>query len=117
MSAAVLDMSVSLDGFIAGPSDDDDNPLGVDGHRLHEWLWEGGGDPDPASGIPARPPGVNGERLDELEVHQIPVLLGQGRRLFEHLGPGHIELELTRIVDGPGVTHLRYRVRRSEVER
>jgi hypothetical protein len=27
-------------------------------------------------------------------------------------GPGHIELELTRIIDAPGVTHLRYRVRR-----
>jgi dihydrofolate reductase len=50
--------------------------------------------------------------LDELEIHQIPVLLGQGRRLFDHMGPDHIELELTRIVDAPGVTHLRYRVRR-----
>ena len=50
--------------------------------------------------------------LDELEIHQIPVLLGQGRRLFDHLGPDHIELELARIVDAPGVTHLRYRVRR-----
>jgi dihydrofolate reductase len=50
--------------------------------------------------------------LDELEIHQIPVLLGQGRRLFDHLGPHHIELELARIVDAPGVTHLRYRVLR-----
>jgi dihydrofolate reductase len=50
--------------------------------------------------------------LDELEIHQIPVLLGQGRRLFDHLDPDHIELELARIVDAPGVTHLRYRVRR-----
>jgi dihydrofolate reductase len=48
--------------------------------------------------------------LDELEIHLIPVLLGEGRRLFEHLGAEHIELELTRIVDAPGVTHLRYRV-------
>jgi dihydrofolate reductase len=50
--------------------------------------------------------------LDELEIHQIPVLLGQGRRLFDHPGPDHIELKLSRIVDAPGVTHLRYRVRR-----
>lgn len=49
--------------------------------------------------------------LDELEIHQVPVLLGQGRRLFDQLGPEHIELELQRIVDAPGVTHLRYRVR------
>jgi dihydrofolate reductase len=50
--------------------------------------------------------------LDELEIHQIPVLLGGGRRLFDDLGPDHIELELTRVIDAPGVTHLRYRVRR-----
>ena len=48
--------------------------------------------------------------LDELEIHLIPVLLGEGRRLFEHLGADHIELELTRVVDAPGVTHMRYRV-------
>jgi dihydrofolate reductase len=193
MSATVLYMSMSLDGFIAGPDDDHDNGLGVNGHRLHDWLSDGA---DPAS---HRPSGVSGEVfdelmatgavvvgrrtfelargwngdhhdgvpifvltqrepdgdtprwplvtyvtdvatamarakdaagdrnvlvhgartaqlaldagvLDELEIHQIPVLLGQGRRLFDHLGPEHIELELTRIVDAPGVTHLRYRV-------
>jgi dihydrofolate reductase len=195
VSATVLYMSMSLDGFIAGPHDDHRNGLGVDGHRLHDWLSEGA---DPAS---HRPSGVSGEVfdelmatgavvvgrrtfeiaggwngdhhdgvpifvltrrepdgdtprwpmvtyvtdvatamarakdaagdrnvlvhgartaqlalaagvLDELEIHQIPVLLGQGRRLFDHLGPDHTELELARIVDAPGVTHLRYRVRR-----
>jgi dihydrofolate reductase len=50
--------------------------------------------------------------LDELHVHLIPVLLGEGRPLFEHLGADHIELEPTRVIDGPGVTHLRYRVLR-----
>jgi dihydrofolate reductase len=50
--------------------------------------------------------------LDELEIHLIPVLLGQGRRLFDGLGPEHIELKPTRVIDAPGVTHLRYRVRR-----
>jgi dihydrofolate reductase len=48
--------------------------------------------------------------LDELEIHLIPVLLGQGRRLFDHLGPEHIELERIRVLEGDGVTHLRYRV-------
>jgi dihydrofolate reductase len=195
MSATVLSMSMSLDGFITGPNDGRGNGLGVDGHRLHDWLADGS---DPAShrpsgasgevfdelmatgavvvgrrtfeiaggwsgdhhdGVPIfvltrRPPDggapdwplvtyvtdvatamaaakdaagdrdvlVHGARtaqlalagsvLDELEIHQIPVLLGQGRRLFDHLGPDHIELELARIVDAPGVTHLRYRVRR-----
>ena len=50
--------------------------------------------------------------LDELQIHVVPVLLGQGRRLFDHLDAEHIELELTRTIDAPGVTHLRYRVRR-----
>ena len=49
--------------------------------------------------------------LDEIELHLMPVLLGQGRRLFEDLPPDHIELELLRALDGPGVLHLRYRVR------
>jgi dihydrofolate reductase len=199
MAATVLYMSMSLDGFIAGPDDDHDNALGVDGHRLHHWLLQGGNSRR-LSGIPGRPPGVSGEVfdelmatgavvvgrrtfdlaggwrgdhhgvpifvltrrepdrdaaqwplvdyvtdvetamarakeaagdkdvlvhgartaqlalaagvLDELEIHQIPVLLGQGRRLFDNLGPDHIELEVTRIIDAPGVTHIRYRVRR-----
>ena len=45
--------------------------------------------------------------LDELEISLIPVVLGDGRRLF---GADRIELELTRVLDAPGVTHLRYRV-------
>lgn len=49
--------------------------------------------------------------LDELHLHLVPVLLGQGHRLFEDMAPEHIELELTRAFDGPGVQHLRYRVR------
>ena len=195
MPATVLYMSMSLDGFITGPSDGRDNGLGVDGHRLHDWLADGtdpgshrpsgasgevfdelmatgavvvgrrtfeiagGWSGDHHDGVPIfvltrRPPDggapdwplvtyvtdvatamagakdaagdrdvlVHGARtaqlalaagvLEELEIHQIPVLLGQGRRLFDHLGPDHIELELARIVDAPGVTHLRYRVRR-----
>jgi dihydrofolate reductase len=49
--------------------------------------------------------------LDEMQLHLIPVLLGQGRRLFEDLPPEHVELELLRALDGPGVLHLRYRLR------
>jgi dihydrofolate reductase len=48
--------------------------------------------------------------LDEMELHLVPVLLGQGRRLFEDLPPDHVELDLVRRLDGPGVLHLRYRV-------
>jgi dihydrofolate reductase len=191
MSSAILSMSMSLDGFIAGPADGVGNGLGDGGQRLHEWLSDGRGGIGPSSGVNgevfaefmstgavvvgrrtfemagewdgdhhgveifvltrragdaprwplvtyvddiadamARAKAAAGDRdvlvhgartaqlalqagvLDELEVHQIPVLLGEGRRLFDGLGPEHIELELARVIDGPGVTHLRYRVRR-----
>jgi dihydrofolate reductase len=197
VSATVLYMSVSLDGFVAGPNEGLDNGLGDGGERLHEWVIPGGGgvedvrrtggingkvidefmstgavvagrgtfEPaggwggDHHDGVPifvltrrdpaelrqwplvdyvddvtsamtrakeaagdknvlvhgvgtaslARTAGV----LDELELHVVPVLLGQGRRLFEGLAPGQIELERTRILEGEdGVTHMHYRVRR-----
>ena len=41
MSATVLYMSMSLDGFIAGPNEGPDNGLGDGGHRLHEWVLTG----------------------------------------------------------------------------
>jgi dihydrofolate reductase len=51
--------------------------------------------------------------LDELELHVVPVLFGQGRRLFEGLAPEQIELQRTRILEGEdGVTHMHYRIRR-----
>ncbi|MDP1848567.1 MAG: dihydrofolate reductase family protein [Solirubrobacteraceae bacterium] len=194
MSATVLYMSMSLDGFIAGPNEGPGNGLGDGGHRLHEWcppradpdhraavngrvvdefmatgaVVAGRGTFEPAGGwggdhhdgVPIfvlsrrgadresrQWPLVSyvddvttamreakraaGDRnvlvhgagtaqlalaagvLDELEIHLIPVLLGQGRRLFDNLGPEHIELERTRVLEGEGgVNHLHYRVRR-----
>src|SRR5215207_3749577 len=49
--------------------------------------------------------------VDELQISQIPVLFGAGRRLFEVL-PSRIELEIVRVIDTPQATHIRYRVRR-----
>nr|WP_203614695.1 dihydrofolate reductase family protein [Streptomyces sp. SID13726] len=49
--------------------------------------------------------------LDEVQIHQIPVLLGRGRRLFDVL-PSEIELEIVEVIDTPQATHIRYRVRR-----
>ena len=199
MSATVLYMSMSLDGFIAGPNEGPGNGLGDGGHRLHEWVLPGAdadhkamsdldgvngqvvdefmatgavvagrGTFEPAGGwggdhhdgVPifilsrhateaerGRWPlvtyvddvgaamaearraadgkdvlvhGAGVARLalaagvlDELELHVIPVLLGQGRRLFAERDPAHIELERVRVLEGDaGVTHLRYRVRR-----
>ncbi|SRR6266568_1272372 len=197
MSKAVLYMSMSLDGFVAGPNVGPGNGLGDGGHRLHEWFLPdagagrqgaadhltgvnrevmdevmatgavvvgrrtfelaGGWGGDHHDGVPIfvltrhQPdarlqwPAVTyvsdvkramdlakdaaGEKdvlvhgavtaqlalaagvLDELQLHLIPVLFGQGHRLFEDMPPGHIELELLRALDGPGVLHLRYRVR------
>ncbi len=196
MSASVLYMSMSLDGYIAGPNDEPDNPGGDGFGRLHEWFitpeGEFGRPSGPAgdlydemmdaagavlvgrrtaeqvdhcggdhhgSGIPIfvpsqRPPGPSvasyplvtyvtdgiesaiaqakaaaGDRnvmvhgaytaqraleagvLDELQIHQIPVLFGGGRRLFEVL-PSRVELEIVRVIDTPEATHIRYRVRR-----
>ncbi len=189
MSATVLYMSTSLDGFITGPNAGPDNGLGDGGERLHEWLPT---EADPQSGIPVRPSGVNGQLydefmatgavvagrgtfepaggwggdhhdgvpifiltrhdpadlkqwplvtyvndvttamtraregagdknvlvhgvgtsrlalaagvLDEMELHVVPVIFGQGRRLFEDLPPEQIELERTRISKGRTVS-------------
>jgi dihydrofolate reductase len=48
--------------------------------------------------------------VDEIQVHLAPVLLGDGVRLFERIGAGPVELEITRVIDSPRITHLRYRV-------
>jgi dihydrofolate reductase len=61
-------------------------------------------------GIPAQR-ALEAGVLDELQIHQIPVLLGRGRRLFDEL-PSLIELEIVRVIDTPEATHIRYRVQR-----
>lgn len=48
--------------------------------------------------------------IDEMKIHLVPVLLGDGARLFDNLGPAKIGLECTRVVEAPGVTHLTYRI-------
>jgi dihydrofolate reductase len=187
MSAPLrLYMSMSLDGFIAGPDDRPGQELGRDGGRLFNWLddrmgpgingqvyreamatgvvisgrrtfelakrWQG----DHHDGVPVFvlthhvdegdvPPGstqfvtdvedcvrqaraATGDRavavmgagaaqallraglLDEMEINLVQVLLGGGRRLFDALGPDHIELELVRRLEGRDAIHLRYRV-------
>jgi len=197
MAATVLYMSISLDGFIAGPNERLDNGLGDGGERLHEWFMMGAGAVDleairrlggvngkvvdelmatgavvagrgtfePAGGwggdhhdgVPifiltrhdpadlrqwplvsyvsdvttamTQAKEAAGDKnvlvhgagtaqlaleagvLDEIELHVIPVLFGQGRRLFEGLAPEQVELQRTRILEGEnGVTHMHYRV-------
>jgi dihydrofolate reductase len=47
--------------------------------------------------------------VDEVILHQVPILLGGGRPFFQSL-PGHVRLRLVEAVPAPGVTHLRYEV-------
>ena len=187
-----VDTTMSLDGYVAGPNDSTEEPMGVGGFRLFNWLdlrhdpgpngqvygelqatravisgrrtyehagrWQG----DHHDGVPVfvlthhvpddRPPGsvqyvtevgecaararaaagggdvvctgagaaqalLRAGELDELELHIVPVLLGQGRLLFDNLPAEQIELELVRILTASDVddsaqhvTHLRYRV-------
>lgn len=214
MGTVFVDMSMSLDGYIAGPNDSRENPLGDGGERLHEWMFDDasgrseqgldggktdqddeiaaksidragafvmgrrmfdnddgpwGDDPfegpwgdDPPFGAPVfvlthhgrEPLEMDGgttfhfvtggieralERaeeaagdgdvrisggadvvrqyveaglVDEIQLQLVPVLLGDGIRLFEHLDAGPIELERTRVVASPDITHLGYRIGR-----
>jgi dihydrofolate reductase len=48
--------------------------------------------------------------FDEFQVHVSPILLGDGTRLFDDLGAESIGLKITRTVESPLVTHIRYSV-------
>ena len=80
MSATVLYMSMSLDGFIAGPNEGPGNGLGDGGHRLHEWAMTGG---DVNLEAARRSGGVNGQVVEEFMSTGAVVA---GRRTFEPAG-------------------------------
>jgi dihydrofolate reductase len=50
--------------------------------------------------------------IDEMEISVVPLFLGEGARLFDDLGTAKLELEQIRVIEAPGVTHLKYRVKR-----
>ncbi|MFI9104855.1 hypothetical protein ACIGXA_30500 [Streptomyces fildesensis] len=117
-----LYMSMSLDGYVAGPDDRPGQELGRAGGRLFNWLDDRESD-GPSGQVyreaPATGAMISGRRTFELAGrwqgdHHNSVLLGEGRRLFDHLGGDHIELDLVRRLEDRDVTHLRYRVRRPE---
>jgi dihydrofolate reductase len=132
-------LGMSLDGFIAGPNAGPDNALGDGGMRIHRWVYDleawrerqgltdgpgsaleqartAAGDKDIqiAGGAYTIQQFLEAGLLDELQIHLAPLLLGDGVRLFEHIHPERVELEPTRVIDSPRVTHLRYRVVASE---
>ncbi|NUP53503.1 MAG: dihydrofolate reductase [Catenulispora sp.] len=103
----------------------DDPPPGsvryvTDVHHCAAQAREAAGDGDVmVHGAGAAQALLRAGQLDELELHVVPVLLGQGRRLFDDLPAELIELEpVRRLIAAPAgdpmrhVTHLRYRVRR-----
>ncbi|KJK41980.1 riboflavin biosynthesis protein [Lentzea aerocolonigenes] len=49
--------------------------------------------------------------VDEVILHQVPILLGEGRPFFQAL-PKHVRLSVVEVVPAPGVTHVRYEVQR-----
>ena len=97
MSRLRCHISTSLDGFVAGQNQSE----AAGGKDV--MLWGGGNIAQQylAAGL-----------LDELELHVVPVLLGDGARLFPDRGDAEVQLEQVRAVEAPGVTHLRYRVLR-----
>ncbi len=139
MSSTVLYMSMSLDGFVAGPNETYENGLGDGGARLHEWGVlndpDSMGEADRAvyddfmstgaviagRGTFEAAHGWSGDHHDGIQIyilsrHSRPRSrrLAQRplRRLFDHLEPGQIELEPLQVAQGQDATHLRYRVRR-----
>jgi dihydrofolate reductase len=48
--------------------------------------------------------------IDQIQLHVVPVLLGSGLRLFEHLGRAPVALEVIEVIPTSAATHLRYRV-------
>ena len=46
--------------------------------------------------------------VDEFELHMVPILLGGGGRLLENVGG--LKLQQVRVIEAPGVTHIKYRV-------
>lgn len=53
---------------------------------------------------------LNAGLVDVLQLALVPVVLGDGIRLFDNLGALPVQLEVTRVIEAPGVTHVTYRV-------
>jgi riboflavin biosynthesis pyrimidine reductase len=81
--------------------------LGVGGERLFTWLFDGD---TPNRFNPRLKQCLRAGLMDELVISLVPVVLGRGVRLLDGLEPGSVALDLVRVIDAPGVTHLHYRV-------
>lgn len=62
------------------------------------------------AGVPQQ--AIRAGLLNELLIHLVPVLLGDGTRLFEHIGTQPLDLQRSDVVAAPdGITHLRYQIK------
>jgi dihydrofolate reductase len=93
---------MSLDGFIAGPNQSEEAPQAREA--------AGGKDVALGGGANIAQQYLKAGLIDEMQIHLVPVLLGDGARLFDNLGGAQVGLECTRAVEAPDVTHLTYRV-------
>src|ERR1700716_2188677 len=83
MGRVIIDVSMSIDGFVAGPDDSDSQPLGENGEWLHEWMFRN--DQPQAGDVPsAKPP--DARIVEELMASIGAVVIG--RRTFD-LGLRH----------------------------
>jgi hypothetical protein len=124
MARLTLDISMSLDGFIAGPNRTVEQPLGEGGVARRSpasrtgssprspGLGEAAGDKDVvvAGGANVVQQCLNAGLLDQMQIHLVPVFLGEGVRLFDQLGDNTRDLEVDRAIHSPAVTHVRYRL-------
>src|SRR6266699_2083323 len=95
-------MSISLDGFVAGPDQSRENPLGK---RGRERAGEGG--VDIAGGASTVRQALIAGVVDELTLDVAPVLLGSGERIFD--GVESFGFEPVEVLHSPLATHIRYR--------
>jgi dihydrofolate reductase len=65
MSAVVLYMSMSLDGYVAGPNQTVQNGLGDGGERLHDWVFKGSAASGTVEGRTPKLEGANQQVVDE----------------------------------------------------
>lgn len=52
--------------------------------------------------------------VDEISLHLVPVLFGAGTRMFDHLGPGHHQLQVVDVITTPAAIHTRFRLLRPQ---
>jgi dihydrofolate reductase len=70
----------------------------------------GGGDVSLGGGADVAQQYLAAGLIDELQLNVVPVLLGEGTRLFENVSASAVGLEQVQVVEARGVTHLKYRV-------